>query len=233
MISVLCPTRGRPDSMQRMVTSARKTAQVPTGIEFIFYIDDDDAASYAMAERLDVRSVVGPRIILSEMWNACWMESSDDIFMHCGDDIIFRSAGWDSEVIDAFERIPDKIVLVHGRDGYQDANLATHGFYHRRWTDAVGYLVPPYFSSDYNDLWWTEVADMISRRTYLHSVYTEHMHPVVNKGTWDQTHTERLARHQQDNVQAIYNSKMSERLDDAAKLRAAIHAFADRSERDA
>lgn len=225
MISILCPTRGRPDSMQRMVTSARKTATVPTGIEFIFYIDDDDAASYAMAERLDVKSIVGPRIILSEMWNACWMESSDDIFMHCGDDIIFRSDGWDSEVIDAFERVPDKIVLVHGRDGYQDANLATHGFYHRRWTDALGYLVPPYFSSDYNDLWGTEVADMIGRRTYLHSVYTEHMHPVIGKGTWDQTHNERLARHQQDNVQAIYYSKKQERLEDANKLRAAIAAF--------
>lgn len=226
MIDILCPTRGRPESMQRMVRSARLTATSPTGVEFIFYIDDDDAASYEMAERLDVRSVVGPRILLSEMWNACWMEASADIFMHCGDDIIFRSNGWDSEVIDAFERTPDKIVLVHGRDGYQDSNLATHGFYHRRWTDALGYLVPPYFSSDYNDLWETEVADMIGRRTYLHHVFTEHMHPVVGKGTWDQTHNERLVRHQQDNVAQIYADKLQERIADAAKLRAAIDAFA-------
>lgn len=227
MISILCPTRGRPESMQRMVTSARKTATVPTDLEFIFYIDDDDAASYEMVERLDARSVVGPRIILSEMWNACWMQADEDsdIFMHCGDDIVFRSEGWDSRVLDAFARIPDKIVLVHGRDGYQDANLATHGFYHRHWTDALGYLVPPYFSSDYNDLWHTEVADMIGRRMYLHDVYTEHMHPVIGKGTWDQTHNERLARHQQDNVKAIYNSKTHERLEDANKLRAAIAAY--------
>jgi hypothetical protein len=206
-----------------MMTSAQRTAKGE--LEFIFYIDDDDAASYDMAERLGADSIVGPRIILSEMWNACWMKAHSDVFMHCGDDIVFRSEGWDSHVLDAFARVPDKIVLVHGRDGYQDANLATHGFYHRRWTEATGYLVPPYFSSDYNDLWWTEVADMISRRTYLHHVFTEHMHPVVGKGTWDQTHNERLARHQQDNVQAIYNSKTHERLEDANKLRAAIAAY--------
>lgn len=226
MISILCPTRGRPDNMKRLYDSAMNTAQGAGSLEFIFYIDEDDRASYDMVNELEVQCVVGPRIILSEMWNACWMQAEHDIFMHCGDDIIFRSTAWDSEVINAFERIPDKIVLVHGRDGYQDANLATHGFYHRRWTDALGYLVPPYFSSDYNDLWHTEVADMIGRRTYLHSVFTEHMHPVVGKGPWDQTHNERLFRHQQDNVQAIYNSKTHERLEDANKLRAAIAAYA-------
>jgi len=95
MISILCPTRGRPESMQRMVTSARKTATMPDDLEFVFYIDEDDMASYEMAERLDVKAVVGPRIILSEMWNACWMQANEDsdIFMHCGDDIIFRSEG--------------------------------------------------------------------------------------------------------------------------------------------
>lgn len=223
MFSILCPTRGRPDSMSRLVESALQTAANPSAIEFIFYIDDDDTASQEMAASLDiVKAVVGPRIVLSQMWNECWAVAQHDIFMQCGDDIIFRSNSWDYKVWKAFDQSADKIVLVHGRDGYQDAAIATHGFYHRKWTDAVGYFMPPYFSSDYNDLWWTEVADVLNRRVFLEDVYTEHMHPVIGKGPMDQTHQDRLVRHAQDNVQMIYAEKQRERLQDIAKLAAVI-----------
>jgi len=225
MISVLCPTRGRPDNVKRLVESARETAANPDDVEFIFYIDGDDPDSLQMADALGVRSIVGDRIVLSEMWNWCWREAKHDIFMQCGDDIIFRTGNWDAEVLAAFSLIPDKIALVHGRDGFQDANLATHGFLHRNWTDAVGYFVPPYFSSDYNDLWLTEVADALGRRVYLEQIYTEHMHPVVGKAPLDQTHQERLVRHSNDNVEAIYREKKSERQGDVAKLNAAIQNF--------
>jgi hypothetical protein len=227
MISILCPTRGRPDNVRRLHDSAMSTAQGAASLEFIFYVDDDDAASYDVVNELGVQAVVGTRIVLSEMWNACWKHATNDIFMQCGDDIIFRSTAWDSEVLAAFDLIPDKIALVHGRDGYQDRNMATHGFLHRNWTDAVGYFVPPYFSSDYNDLWLTEVADAIGRRVYLEDVYTEHMHPVVGKGPLDRTHQERLVRHAQDNVERIYRDKTPERMSDIAKLSAAVRQFSD------
>jgi hypothetical protein len=222
MISILCPTRNRTDSMLRLVRSARQTASNPVELEFIFYVDDDDDASATVADNLDATAVRGPRIVLSEMWNRCWDEATRDVAMHCGDDIIFRSQNWDLHVLHAFERFPDKIALVHGRDGYQDQNLATHGFMHRRWVETLGYFVPPYFSSDYNDTWLTEVADAVGRRVYLPDVYTEHMHPVVGKGTWDQTHQERLARHTRDNVGQIYRDLLPKRLNDIAKLTAAI-----------
>ncbi len=224
MISILCPTRGRTDSMMRLVRSARQTASNPVELEFIFYVDDDDEASASVADSLDATAVRGPRIVLSEMWNRCWDEATRDVAMHCGDDIIFRSPNWDLHVLHAFERFPDKIALVHGRDGYQDAALATHGFLHRRWVEALGYFVPPHFSSDYNDLWNSEVADAIGRRIYLPEVYTEHMHPVIGKGTWDQTHQERLARHTRDNVDQLYRDLLNRRLEDVAKLTEAIRA---------
>jgi hypothetical protein len=208
--------------MGRLVRSARETAANPTEIEFIFYVDDDDSESAVEADHLNATAVRGPRIVLSEMWNRCWNEARYDVAMHCGDDIIFRSRDWDLHVLYAFERHPDKIVLVHGRDGYQDAGLATHGFMHRRWVETLGYFVPPYFSSDYNDTWLTEIADAVGRRVYLPEVFTEHMHPVVGKGTWDQTHQERLVRHQRDNVEQLYRELLPRRLDDIAKLTAAI-----------
>lgn len=228
MISVLVPTRNRPDNVRRLLTSAFNTAD--TEVEFVFYVDQDDPRrEETLSEifREGAKVVYGgdERIVLSQMWNLCAEVAYYPIMMHCGDDIVFRSAGWDTRVRDEFDACADKILFVHGRDGYQDAKLGTHGFLHRNWVDAVGYFVPPYFSSDYNDLWLTEVADALGRRRYVPEIYTEHMHPVIGKGTWDQTHQERLVRHQRDDVGRIYAEHAGERSGDVAKLRAFIENF--------
>lgn len=227
MISVLVPTRGRPDNVRRLLSSAFDTSE--TEVEFVFYVDEDDPLgdqTLDVAAREGATVNIGPRVVLSEMWNECWKLARFDVAMHCGDDIIFRTPDWDVRVLEVFDRYPDRIAFVHGRDGFQDAKIGTHGFLHRRWVDAVGYLVPPYFSSDYNDLWLTEVADALGRRVFLPNVYTEHMHPVIGKGPWDQTHQERLTRHQQDQVDLLYAKLADRRHADVDKLRAVIAQFA-------
>lgn len=224
MISVLLPTRGRPGNVRRLLDSAFQTAE--TEVEFVLYLDNDDPTRHEVQRLLREGGrgtwVEGPRVVLSEMWNRCWEHARFDVAMHCGDDIVFRTSSWDVRVLDEFDRWPDRIVLVHGRDGFQDANLGTHSFLHRRWIEALGYLVPPYFSSDYNDLWLTEVADALGRRVYLPDVYTEHMHPVIGKGPWDQTHQERMARHQRDDVDRLYAELAARRATDVEKLRALL-----------
>lgn len=222
-VSVLVPTRGRPANVERLVESAYRTAELPP--QFVFYVDDDDPQRDATIEVVTRRGgevIVGDRVVLSEMWNRCVDFAKHDVLMHCGDDIVFASHAWDTRVTQQFHEHDDKLLLVHGRDGFQDARLATHGFYHRNWVETLGYLVPPYFSSDYNDTWNTEVADAIGRRVYLPDVYTEHMHPVAGKAELDQTHRERLERHARDDVATLYASLASRRAEDVAKLRAAI-----------
>lgn len=224
-ISLLCPTRGRPDNMRRLVASCDNTAHGI--IEVVFYLDEDDRDSikvaYELAEtRRHVEFTVGPRIVLSEMWNVCYRNASADVFMHCGDDIVFRSTSWDEAVLDVFGRHPDRIVLVHGNDLVWGPRLGTHSFLHRRWVETLGYCCPPYFSSDYNDTWLNELADRIGRRVYLPDVITEHMHFVVGKGPRDRTHEERIERHRRDGVDELYASLAPERVKDAEKLRAVM-----------
>ncbi len=229
-ISVLVPTRGRPASVARLVDSCDRNAAGP--VEFVFYIDDDDVATEAAVAGIFaargglVQPLLGPRIVLSRMWNECAGVAQADVMMHCGDDIVFRTPRWDDLVLEAFDRFDDRIVFVHGNDLLQRGNLGTHGFLHRRWVEAVGYFVPPYFASDYNDTWLTEVADMIGRRVYLPELVTEHMHPLAGKGEWDLTHRERLERGQRDNVGALYAAKATERAIDAGLLRTAIEGYA-------
>lgn len=227
-VSVLMPTRGRPLNVERLLSSAYASATLPP--EVIFYLDDDDPTLDQVVrtiERYSARYHIGSRPLLSDAWNTLARLATHDVLMQCGDDIVFRSHYWDERVTQQFDAHPDKLIVVHGRDGFQDANLATHGFYHRNWVETLGYLVPPYFSSDFNDLWNTEVIDALTderRRIYLPDVFTEHMHPVAGKAELDQTHVERLERHQRDDVTGLYASLASRRAEDVAKLRAAVES---------
>lgn len=207
-----------------MWSTARETASHPQDLELVCYTDDDDPSYYQLDSQLPGKVIMlrGERIVLSQMWNACANTANGDILWHGADDIRFRTPAWDLAVVNAFDREPDRIVFVHGRDGIHDDALGTHGFVSVEWVAAVGSFVPPYFSSDYNDAWLTDVADRIGRRVFLPNVYTEHMHPVAQKGPWDVTHTERLARHQQDGVDGMYVALEGEREQWAEKLRAVM-----------
>lgn len=214
MISLLLPSRNRPDNITRLWNSVLETATGP--VEMVIRLDDDDTSAYPEAE--GIKYLYGPRDVLSKYWNECYEHARGPIYMHCGDDIIFRTHGWDNTVKQAFT--DDNIWFVHGDDGIHNAAFGTHGFIHKNWVDAVGYFVPPYFSSDYNDTWLNDVANMIGRRKHV-PIFTEHMHFVNGKGPLDQTHQERLTRHQTDGVDALYHSNemRQERQNDAEKLR--------------
>lgn len=142
--------------------------------------------------------------------------------MHCGDDIVFRTPGWDTIVRQTFQRFPDRIVLVHGDDVSVNTDaLATHGFLHRRWVETVGYFLPPLFSCDWNDVWLTEVADMIGRRVKI-PVITEHMHYSFEKRPRDATDIEREERGREDGVAELFKKTKKNRARDALKLKEAM-----------
>ena len=220
-ISVLCPTRGRPGNVERMASSALVTASGP--VELVFYCDDDAPGSVpGTAGALDsVKVITGPRIVMSDMWNRCWEHASADVFMQCGDDIVFRTPGWDDIVLGAFGAIPDRIAFVYGRDGHREDTYGTHGFLHRKWTDTVGYFTPPYFSCDWSETWLNDIASRLGRKVLV-PILTEHMHPNAGKHPWDATHQERAERGARDNPEALYASLEHERAADAAKLRAVM-----------
>jgi hypothetical protein len=226
MISLLCPTRNRPSGVRRLMSSARATAGEPFALEFVFYTDDDAPLPDDIKDQVGVVTITGPRIVLSAMWNACYGQSSGSIVMQAADDIVFRTPKWDSLVLAEFAKYDDRIVLVHGEDGIQGGALGTHSFLHRRWCDTLGYFTAPYFSCDYGDTWINDLADRIGRRVYVPEIVTEHLHPGVGKAPFDQTHTDRVLRGQQDNVGALWESLAGERTADAEKLREAIESFA-------
>lgn len=209
----------------RMYQSVIETRAFEDEIEFVVYQDSDDETRERYIKAPNIKYIIGDRIVLSQMWNECYKAvENPEILMHAGDDLIFKTNRWDEMVQEAFIMSQDKILFVHGDDLHWDSRFGTHGFIHKNWVDIVGYFVPPYFSSDFNDTWLNDVANSLGRRLYLPFV-TEHMHPLFKKAEYDQTHKDRLERHQRDNVGALYSSKQSEREKDGAKLREFINSF--------
>jgi hypothetical protein len=227
MISILIPTRGRREGLLRAIRSARQTASDPRNLEFVCYLDQDDAETYKDFEEPGVIFIIGPRIVLSNMWNKCAEIARSDGLMQGNDDIVFRTNGWDSMVSSEFAKFPDGIVMVHGNDGSGSATnsgkgtFGTHPFVTRRWYDVVGYFTPPFYASDFGDTHLNDVSAAIGRRRYIPFV-VEHLHYAWGKAAVDQTTSDRLARHAADNVEQLYKDLAPLRQIDIEKLKAAM-----------
>lgn len=212
-MSILVPSRGRPDNVRRLYKSLVDTTVGEW--ELLIRLDLDDPANYDQPPHQT--NIIGRRLLLSELWNDLVPYSLGDILCHGGDDITFDTPGWDIIVREAFP--DDMVAFVHGDDlGGKGDTLGTHGFLSRKAVKTVGYFMPPYFASDYNDLWWNEVYNQLGRRVFV-PIVTEHHHPAFGKGVWDLTHQERVDRHKAENVDQIWADTAWKRLHDAAALR--------------
>lgn len=227
-ISLLLPTRQRPEQLTRLYESAFNTADNPEMLEVVVYIDEDDG-SYDKIEFPHLVKVIGGRehdgiVNLSVMWNRCWSEATGTIFHHCGDDIVFRTQGWDTDVRNAINARPGKICFVWCNDVSPESQrheFGTHGFVHKNWTDTIGRFVPPYYASDYNDTHFNDVSKALGVQTYLHQHITEHMHYSLGKAEIDRNTRDRLDRHAAQKPEQIYKSqeKQDERQEEIEKLR--------------
>lgn len=196
LISILVPTRKRPLNVIRLVDSALRTADEPSKIEFLFYVDEDDATfKIDFKKNTRIKVVVGPRTWISLAHNVLYTHSSGEILMYGADDIVFKTAGWDKSIKDTFNNMSDKICLVYANDGVdQSQSIARHGFIHRRWFNITGSAFPSLRNVPI-DLWCTEIANKINRLRYLDDVLIEHVHfRQGKKAQIDQTYIDAIGR---------------------------------------
>jgi hypothetical protein len=218
MISVLCPTRNRVEEFTRMVQSCRDTAE--STVNIVAYIDHDDPAREEYL-KLHVSIMVGPRVILSDMFNKCASFATGEIYMMGGDDMMFRTPGWDTMIEEEFRKSRDKILMVYGDDGINNSRFSAFPTIHKRWLKTVGYFAPPYFVGDYADTWLRDVALALGRAKYL-PYMTEHLHFIFDKAPYDDTYRERREREAKENPSELYAKLLPKRLEDIEKLRAVM-----------
>jgi hypothetical protein len=230
MISILLPTRNRPNNLIRLKNNILETASNINDIELCIYIDDDDVESIPALEdiagSINTNAVQGNRILGSQMYNELFKISNGDIIMFAADDILFKTPNWDLFVKTKFElATDDKILFIFGNDGFQNGRIGTHGFIHRHWIEILGYVLPPKLASAYTDEWITELSRRVNRDLYCPDLIIEHLHPAIGKAKSDETYTKRIEV--AGNIQQYYDSLINDRVADALKLQKFIDLFKD------
>lgn len=230
MISIILSTRGRPTFMERLWKSVYETATNKKDLEICFYIDLDDSISQFQFDQMkrkygsQIKAKIGPRIIMSQMTNEAASIAEGEYLQMAGDDVVFRTNGWDEIVLEAFKEFDDKILFVYGNDLYQPTSFGTHGCVHKNWQEAVGYIAAPYFSADFADTWLNDISAAIGRKRFLPYI-TEHLHVSAGKAPMDQTYSDNFARTHRDNNSQLYFQLESKRREDIQKLQQYIDTY--------
>ncbi len=214
LISILVPTRGRPESVFRLIKSINATALRKDLVEILFYVDNDDD-SFPSSLDLDsnVKVIRGERVWISLAWNCLFAHSQGEILMYTGDDVVFETKGWDEQVRTAFTQFPDSLGLVFGDDGgWYAGKLAINGFVHRAWADLLGYFTYPARVSAI-DLWIHECASYINRVIYLEKVMFRHVHYRQGDATaeFDETYKDAYDKSVRWGIMDSYDSLSRER----------------------
>ena len=201
-ISLLCPTRKRPLGIRRLLKSITDTVDKKENIAIWFYIDDDDDATISAIpqienefRKLEIHHKIGPRIkIRSVYWNELYKASSGPILMVCSDDIAFRTQKWDTEIINEFDQVKDKILLVYGDDMTGRGISCTLPFTSRVAADLLGHFFPPYFEAFVNDSWLELLYQKVGRIKVRSDIVIEHLCYRVGKALFDETYQEQKER---------------------------------------
>lgn len=200
LVSVLLPSRGRPDSLLRMLDSLYETAAVPDRVEAVVRIDDDDAPTLALdLSRWPLRRVVGPRLPMALLNTACLDAATGDILIAANDDLVVRSPGWDERLREAATRFADGVWLAWPNDLIQGPKLATFPAFSRTTAALLGDPFPAAFRGEFIDVHLKDIFERLKGRGHDRMVFVadavfEHLHHRAGKTENDATYRERENR---------------------------------------
>lgn len=226
-ISLLCPTRGRPERFRDMVLSAVDTVEAPDLLSLEVRLDEDDPLALRYPMPRDIRTAFrwGPRVKVPAAFNELARSSTGSILMACADDVLFRTPGWDRRVREALAAWPDGLGIAVPNDGAGRGRRCTAWFCGRELVALLGWHHPESYEHFYCD---THVADLMQRAgriAWLDQVLIEHMHPNRGKAAVDQTYAEKRQGEKgsraSDRDRDLYHSLARQRILDAERILAA------------
>lgn len=232
MITLLCPTRGRPEQLGSMLHSAVQTCAKT--FNAVFYVDADDGPTqealrgWATHPQVQVSYVVQQRrtVRMSNMWNlaaavALAVDPATNL-LFVDDEAKFHTQGWDYAIDQQLARYDDGIALVHPDDGIHAELAAGYFATTPTWVKVLGRLTPREFAYGYADVWCLEVATAVDRNIYLPEVYIENLAPKLQPP--DQTHLDNELMARASRPGDLYNETQPIRERDVRRLQRWIEA---------
>ena len=190
-ISLLLPTRQRPDRLDNLFKSLLNTVSISNRVEIVLYIDDDDFVSRDIKfDGLLVKKIIGRRGTMGYYNSTCLRASVGDIIILLNDDVVFRSFGWDKIVDEIHNSFDDKIYLGFPNDLSGSKRVCTFPIISRTTCELLEQPYPKIYNRYFID---SHLTDIFKRLEYLglnRSIYRddlvfEHMHPKFNKSVND------------------------------------------------
>ena len=238
LISLLCPSRGRPKKLESLIKSVANTAMDPSRIEILIYVDDDDTErfEYLLSHKVlvtdpEISNLLNIDLLIDEplrtpiINNILVERAQGDIMMIANDDLIFRDKNWDVRIDEEAIKFPDEIYCMWFNDGRYQDKLCTFPILSKKWVNTLGYIEPFLFEHFNCDLWTWQIGMMIDRLHYIPDILVEHLHPDKGKSKPDKT-TERNLKGRRPKIDEIAFTKFERyRILDASLLQDVIDSF--------
>lgn len=231
IISLLCPTRGRPDRICVMIESVIKTTEKLENVEILFYIDSDDDKKDDYIVSINnllnkynnpfkrVLPHIGEPMSVSKSWNIIAEKCEGDILVMANDDEVWITKGWDRRLNEEADKFPDDIYCIYFDDGVNKG--CSFPMVSRKWYETLGYFTPGIFKFLANDTWIQHIAQYIERLHYVPDVLVEHRHYLYNKSEMDETYKRNKDEYlgKMEDRKLLYNEECRNKIkEDAKKL---------------
>ncbi len=208
-ISILTPTRNRPNNCQRFIKSIYNTAKNRGNIELFFYVDNDDPSLEAYKslakhcyeeynEFFKCDFTFDKPISVSKSWNIIAEKSTGYHLIMGNDDLIYRTPDWDTKLIQnlAIKYKEHTYWVSWFNDGINGARHCAFPIMSRDWYDELGYFAPGVFHFGYNDTWVFDIAKRLNTTNYIDNILVEHMHFSKGKSEMDDTYARNRTQEQ-------------------------------------
>jgi len=157
VISIVIPSRGRPDSLRRAVSSlAFGDIEIIVGLD----IDDptaDEAEAFLATVPLArvVRSTRFPT--MPQLFNYLVDQTQGDIILGFPDDYVMDHKDWAEKVRHTTAMLPNELGVAYLDDPCYPG-FSTFPVLSRRSIEMAGFFLPPFFPFLFGDTWWNEVG---------------------------------------------------------------------------
>jgi hypothetical protein len=196
-ISILLPTRGRPDLLKRSVFSLLDTASNTDGIEILLAIDDDDPLTIdyvnnELVPELNDRDVAMRAFTFKRLGylnlhlyvNHLARESMGEWMILWNDDAVMQTDNWDLEIA----KYNGQFKVLRFKDNHNEHPNAIFPCIPKDWVALFDVLTP----HQVTDSWVSQVAYIVGIIQNVPSVYVYHDRHDLTGNNNDQTAQERM-----------------------------------------
>lgn len=195
IVSLICPSRGRPADFADFVGSALDRAARAEAVEILCYLDSDDPArpdygrdlSPAAAAR--VRFIVGTPLRPVAASNRLAEEARGGLLATATDDLVVETQGWEAALGARAAGFGDGIYCLYWDDGGRaGAAVCTFPVLGRAAYETLRYMLFPGFVHFSADLWHHELFSRLGRLVHVPEVTIRHRHVDQGQAAADRTH---------------------------------------------